>query len=157
MARDHHIHGNIRLAFYVNDLAVDLRLPPARGRLVLAGGIEVFNEQVLHVRIEVGKAPGNALIVSDADERHAGKRKAFHIEVAGVKLELIPYAGNAVRQVHVIREQRLSGNRMRAGDNPVVRSRQAGFAGVRRLYTGKRAMRDGFTALTFLARRPKPR
>src|SRR6185437_8908569 len=84
--RDRYIKRNVRLALYVNHLVVDLWFLPAVGRLVFAGDVEVFDKQILHVRIEIGKSPGDALVVADSNKGHAREREAFYVEVAGMEL-----------------------------------------------------------------------
>src|SRR6185312_14620013 len=72
VARDDNVKAYGGLAFYVDGLMLPLWRLPAAGSFVLALLVEVFYEQVLHVRVEVGKSPGNALVVSHDDIRHAG-------------------------------------------------------------------------------------
>ncbi len=41
--------------------------------LIGVGGINFFDKQILHIRPDVGEAPGNAVIVTDDDARRARK------------------------------------------------------------------------------------
>ncbi len=115
---------------------VDDGLPRAVGGLEL--GLAVVNTgaldvDVLHVGAEVGEAPGDVVVVTDDDEGDAGQSDSGDMEGSaggggGFQDGLIPDAGYAVREMHVVREERLAGGGVSAGDGPVVRAGDAGFA-----------------------------
>src|SRR5260370_21835929 len=74
--------------------------------------------------------------MSDNHQRHARQAESFHIEFAAAlrrgtvdaELQLVPYRGQSMRQMHVIRAQRLSSGGGCAGDHPIVRARNASVA-----------------------------
>ena len=119
----------------VDDFAlVEEGVPGAVGGFVLGGGAGaagVFDVDVLHVGAEVGEAPGDVVVVADDDEGIAGEGDSGGVEVRGGGLEigLVPDAGDAVGEVHVVGEERLAGGGAGAGDDPVVGAGDAAFAG----------------------------
>ena len=121
----------------VDDLAlVEEGVPGAVGGLVLGGGAGaagVLDVEVLHVGAEVGEAPGDVVVVADDDEGIAGEGDSGGVEVAGgrggLEVGCVPDAGDAVVEVHVVREQRLAGGGAGSGDGPVVGAGGAAFAG----------------------------
>ena len=112
-------------------------LPVAVGGLVVTaggGGADVLDGDVLDVRAEVGEAPGDVIVVADDDEGDAGERDAGYVEVGavgvgGLEVGLVPDAGDAVGEVHVVGEERLAGGGVGAGDGPVVAAGDAVAAG----------------------------
>ena len=109
-------------------------VPGAVGGFVfggVAGAAGVLDVDVLHVGAEVGEAPGDVVVVADDDEGDAGKGDAGDVEVpvgGGFEVGLVPDAGDAVGEVHVVREERLAGGGVGAGDDPVVGAGDAVFA-----------------------------
>ena len=104
-------------------------------RLVLGGGASaagVFDVDILDGGAEVGEAPGDVVVVTSDDEGNAGKGDAGDMEVAGgawgIEVSLIPDAGDAVGEVHIVGEERLAGGGAGAGDGPVVGAGDAAFA-----------------------------
>jgi len=140
------IDGYIFGAFDVDDLAsVEEGLPHAVLRLVLgsgAGAAGVFDVDVLDGGAEVGESPGDVVVVADDDEGNAGEGDSGDVEIAGggggfstlasklagdpdLEIGLVPDAGNGVGEVHVVREERLAGGGVGAGDYPLVRAGEA--------------------------------
>ena len=116
-------------------LLVEDRVPGAVGRFVLGGGAGaagVLNVEGLDFGAEVGKAPGDVGVVADDDEGDAGERDSGDVKIAGggggLEVGLVPDAGNAVGEVHVVGEERLAGGGVGAGDDPVVGASEAAFA-----------------------------
>ena len=116
-------------------LLVEDRVPGAVGRFVLGGGAGaagVLNVEGLDLGAEVGEAPGDVGVVADDDEGDAGERDSGDVKIAGggggLEVGLVPDAGNAVGEVHVVREERLAGGGVGAGDDPVVGAGEAAFA-----------------------------
>ncbi len=86
-------------------------VPGAVGGLVfggVAGAAGVFDEDVLDVSAEVREAPGYVVVVADDDEGKSGEGDSGDVEFAGggrgFEVGLIPDAGDAVAEVHVVRE-----------------------------------------------------
>ncbi len=92
----------------------------------------MFDVDVLDGGAEVGEAPGDVVVVADDDEGNAGEGDAGDVKVAGggggLEVGLIPDAGDAVGEVHVVREEWLAGGGVGAGDDPVVGAGEAAFA-----------------------------
>ena len=128
---------DIFAAANVDDLLlVEDGLPDAVGGFVLgvrAAAAGVLDVEVLHVGAEIGKAPGEVGVVADDDEGDAGQGDSRDVELAGrrggLEVGFVPDAGHAVREVHVIGEERLAGCGVDAGDGPVVRACFAAVAG----------------------------
>ena len=117
---DHHVQGNIRLVFDVNDLMIYFRLLPAGRGLVFTCGIELLDKQVLNIGIQVGKTPGDALIVANKHKWHSWQADAGHVEITRMQLDFIPNARKLVAQVHIIAQKRFAANRVRPRNHPVV-------------------------------------
>ena len=120
VAGDGDVQDHVPSVLHVNDFGAVFGLEPTVRSLVFAVLVEILDVQILHGRLDVGEAPGNALVVTDDDERHSGQRHADYIVTTAAQMRLIPKVRHLVAKVHVIREQRLPGNRMRAGDSPVI-------------------------------------
>src|SRR5439155_7923365 len=101
-----HIQRDVWLPLHVDHLAPMRRLLPARGRLVLATCVEVFNKDVFHIRTEVGKCPGNALVMAHDDKGKAGQRDSSGIEPLRRKMGLVPYVRDLMMQMHVTGKHR---------------------------------------------------
>ena len=66
-----------------------------------------FDVEVLDVGAEVGEAPGDVVVVADDDEGRAGKGDSGYVEGRagggrGFEVGLVPDAGDAVGEVHVV-------------------------------------------------------
>ena len=136
MLRGGGVNHYIFAAFDVDGLLlVEDRVPGAVGRFVLGGGAGaagVLNVEGLDFGAEVGKAPGDVGVVADDDEGDAGERDSGDMKIAGrgggLEVGLVPDAGNAVGEMHVIGEERLAGGGVGTGDDPIVGAREAAFA-----------------------------
>src|SRR5438105_13462765 len=95
---------------------------PSLGRQVLMRVIEGFDVGVLDCRTNVCEPPGDAAVVTHDDVRMTGKTDSRHIETCAAQMHFVPEIGHLVAEVHVVREQRLARDCVRAGDYPVVRS-----------------------------------
>ena len=84
------------------------------------GGVEVLAIEILDVRGDVGRAPGDELVASERDRRRAGKRAADDVEVAGGHVREVPGGRQPRAEMRIVGEQRLAGRRHRAVDDPVV-------------------------------------
>ena len=98
----------------------------------------MLDVDVLDVGAEVGEAPGDVVVVADDDEGSAGEGDSGDVEGSGgswgFEVGLVPDAGDAVGEVHVVGEERLAGGGVGAGDDPVVGAGDAAVAGgVRRV------------------------
>ncbi len=120
MARQHDVLDHVRRILYVDHLATMLRVFPAAGSQVLARCIELLDVKVLHRRTEIGEAPGDARIVTGDDVGKSGQGNTGYVERTALQMCFIPEVWNLILQVHVVREQRLSGYGMRARYHPVV-------------------------------------
>ena len=118
--RNSNIKSHIGRALHMDDFAAMLWIAPALWRFILAGEIEIFNKEVFDRGFDVGKSPGNALVVPDNDEGHAGKCDAGYVERAALEMGFVPEVRHLVAEVHIVGEQGLSGDGVRAGDDPVV-------------------------------------
>src|ERR1700730_8222735 len=120
-----HIDSYIGAALYMDMLCRMLDGPPSIWRLVLPLRVHLLNVNVLHVRADVGEAPGNVLVVPGHDERHSGQRHTCDIKSASFQMGLVPRVRNGVPEMHIVREHRLSVGRVSAGNHPVIRPRNA--------------------------------
>ena len=95
----------------------------------------MLDDEVLHVRAEVGEPPGDVVVVPSDDEGRAGEGHSGGVEgglrcgIRGLQVGLVPEFGHAEREVHVVREQRPSRGGARAGDSPCVGAGDTGGAG----------------------------
>jgi hypothetical protein len=94
----------------------------------------MLDVDVLNVGAEVGKAPGDVVVVAYDDEGNSGKGDACDVEVctAGcgrLEIGLVPNAGDAVGEVHVVREEWLARGGVGTRDGPVIGAGSAAVAG----------------------------
>src|SRR5258708_39677811 len=122
MPRDFYVKIYVGLVFDVDDFGAMLRLPPALRRLIRSLCVEVLDKGVGHGRPNVRESPGDSLIVANDNVGHAGQSNSSDIEIAGLEMSLIPQVRHLMPEMHVIREQRLAGDRVSSRDYPVVRS-----------------------------------
>src|SRR5579875_1222904 len=120
VARRHNIQRDLLPAFHLDGFLAMLGLLPALRRKILASVVELLDVEVFDIGAEIGKAPGDALIMTDDHVRHAGQGDAGNVEVAGSEVGLVPDIGKGEGQVHIVRQQRLAGSGMGAGNDPVV-------------------------------------
>ena len=122
MASDHYLQVFVRCALDVNRLINDLCLGPRALHAVFVGrrGIECLEVKILHIRLIVGEAPGDALVVADNDHRRPRQREAFHVPTRGREVNFVPDGGDHELEMRVVGQQGLAGRGMRAAYHPVV-------------------------------------
>ncbi len=132
------VEDDVFVAADVDDFALmEERVPVAVGGLELGAGggdADALDEEVLDVSAEVGEAPGDVVVVTYDDEGCAGQGDSGDVKGSaggggGLEVGLVPDAGDAVGEVHVVGEERLSGGGVGSGDGPVVRAGEAAFTG----------------------------
>ena len=116
------VERNVGLAFDVDDFLPMQRIPPSGRRFVLALIVELLNKNVFDGRADVGEAPADTLVVADNHEWRARQGDAGDVEVAALQVRFEPQVGHLVIEVHIVGKQRLSGDGVLSGDNPVVGS-----------------------------------
>ena len=94
---------------------------------------EVFDVDVLDVAPRLVKPQATWSLWPSDDEGNAGEGDAGDVEVAGggwggIEVGLVPDAGDAVGEVHIVGEERLAGGGVGAGDDPVVGAGEAAVA-----------------------------
>ena len=107
-----------------------LRLPEVQ--IPPGARVEFLLVEVLHVELQVGESPGDALVMAGDDCGDSGQRNARDIEAGRPQVCHIPDARERILQMHVVREQWLAGSRTRARDGPGVRAGLHLVAGPRR-------------------------
>jgi hypothetical protein len=120
MTRDHNVEVDLGLALDANDFLAVLGLHPTLGREVFTLVIELLDVDVFNRRPQIGEAPGDVPVVSNDHVRHARKGHADDIEVSADEVGFVPRVRQAQIEVHVIRQERLAGDGVSAGDGPVV-------------------------------------
>ncbi len=120
VAGDLDVDDNILLAFHMDDFLAHFGLLPAVGRQVLALIVEGLDERIFNGRTDIGESPGHAAIVTDDHVGISGKRDTGDVEIAGVQVRFIPEVRHLMAEMHVIREQRLAGDGVRSGNDPVI-------------------------------------
>lgn len=137
---EHHIQRHIRLPLYANHLMPLLHWLPAIRGLVFSIGSHVFDKNIFHIRNKIRESPGDALIVPHQHVGQSRQGKSLHIKCrlavlpVNFQVRFIPGIGNSQCHVHIIREERLSRNRVRARNDPVIRTGDQGI--VRREWDG---------------------
>ena len=101
--------------------------PPAVGRQIelRVVGVDLLDEDVLHVGAGVGETPRQGIGAAEQHEGHAGQCRAHDIDRGRLRpLERqvgeIPGGGGREPQVRIVGQQRLAGARTFARDDPVV-------------------------------------
>ncbi len=90
VARDNHIHEFIGPVLDMDGLtAVDCIFPSVRSQ-ELSLSVDAFEVNVFHSRANIGKSPGDALVMSHNHVRHAGKRHAGNIQWTAFQVGFIP-------------------------------------------------------------------
>src|SRR5579872_15885 len=97
-----------------------LRLLPSVWREVVAVTIESFIVSIFYRRPNIGKTPGDTLVVAHHNIRHPRQGHSSNIKVSRVQMRFIPEVGHLMAQMHVVRQQWFAGCGMSAGDNPVI-------------------------------------
>ena len=131
MASERYIDHHVRLTLDVNDFTAMVGGLPSRWRQIFAGLIEGLDVDVLHGGTNVGEAPGNPLVVSHDHVGQTGQSDASGVEVAAAEMGFVPQVRHLVPEVHVVREQRLARNRVRAGNHPVIGTDHHAGVGIR--------------------------
>src|SRR5947209_394184 len=107
MAANRYIEDVIWLAFHVDDFVDLLRSLPAFRCGDLAVRVQLLDEEILHVRTEIGKSPRDAPVVTDDHERKAWQRDAGNIEILTItfgEVSLVPDVWNRMTEMHVVRQ-----------------------------------------------------
>ena len=80
------VSGHAAAALDLDGVLSDGHSHPLAIDLVLIGvsRVDLLDVQVLHVGVDVGEAPGDAVVVADDHARHAGEGVAGHLVGAGV-------------------------------------------------------------------------
>ncbi len=122
------------------DRVTTLHLEPfLSGRQLLALSVvqhlvvvdDLLEVEVLHVRVEVGEAPRDGLVVADDHARYAGEREAGDVEgtvgidLVAVQAHLVPDARHGRTEVRVVGEDRSAAGGVAARDRPGVRPESA--------------------------------
>ena len=136
-------------ALDADDFLAMLGLHPSLRREVLAFVVELLDENVFHRRPDIGEAPGHVAVVPDDHVGHARKGHAHDVEVSADQVRLVPGVGQAQIEVHVVRQKRLAGDGVSAGDDPVIRAGMEADFGSRvrrgRREGQERGVRNGLT------------
>ncbi len=122
VARDDDFEMFVGLAFDVDGFVEDLGFRPFAVDLIFVGcgGIEFFDVEVLDVGAVVGEAPGDAIVVSDDDERRAGKSETFCVEIGSGEMNFVPDGRDGKFEMGVVGEKRFAGGGVGAAHDPVV-------------------------------------
>src|SRR5581483_3135755 len=120
VTRDLHIESHIRFPLDVNYFVPNLRGFPALRREVLSLSIKCFDIRVFNCRTYVRTSPRNPPVVTDNYIGIAGQRHSSDIEISRTKVSGVPEIWHLVPEMHIVREQRLAGCGVRAGNHPVV-------------------------------------
>src|SRR5882762_4578022 len=109
-------------SFYVNCFVIDLRFLPSAVDAVFirCGWVESLDVQILYIRAVVGKAPSDAVVVADDDQRCAGQSESLYVPAGGGDVDFVPDGRKPKFQVGVVGQQRLTISSMCAVDHPVV-------------------------------------
>src|SRR6202034_4849900 len=97
-------------------------LLPALRSLVDSMRVEILNVCVGYRRADIGESPGDSLVVADNYVGHSGQSDSGNIQIARFQVRFIQQVRHLVAEMHIVREQWFAGDRVRAGDSPVVRS-----------------------------------
>src|SRR5260370_7536323 len=95
--------------------------------------VERFDKGVFDRGGDIGESPGHAAIMSDNYEGIPGKSHTGHVEIARVQVGLVPKVGHLMAEVHIVREQRLAGDRVRSRHYPIVLANPDRFLPTERL------------------------
>src|SRR5579862_573698 len=120
MSSDLHLDGHFRLASDANHLRTMFGLLPAMRRFISALSVEVLDECIRYGRPNVCKSPRNSLVVANNHIRHPRQRYSSHIEILRLQMRLIPQVRHLMPEMHIVREQRFTSDRVLTRDDPVV-------------------------------------
>ena len=117
----------IALVADLDDLIAYIRIHPLAVVQILLRvvRIEALDVEILNVGRRVGHAPGDMFIVTNDDKRQPGKADAGYIESGRLEMNHVPDAGDAVAEMGIVRQQRLTGFRVRSIHNPVIAPQSA--------------------------------
>ena len=109
VARDDNLQVLVGLPFDVNRFVKNLRLCPFSVHPVFVGccGIERLDVEVLNVGAVIREAPGDAVVVTDDDERGAGQSEAFRVVIGRGEMNFVPDRRYREFEMRVVGEKRL--------------------------------------------------
>ena len=87
-----------------------------------SAGIEFLDVQILDVELQVGDAPGDAVVVPDDDSGQTGERRAPGLQLRTLEIHHVPGGRDAERQMGVVGQQRFARSGELAGDHPRIRA-----------------------------------
>ncbi len=87
------------------------------------GRARLLAVKILHVELQIGGAPGNAIVVADDHRGQSDDGRAGHIQAGRLQVHQVPGRGNGELQMRVIREDRLAAGGARSGHGPGIRTR----------------------------------
>src|SRR5258708_32245635 len=104
-----------------------LRLGPCAMDTVFLGrgGVEGLDVQILNIGLIVGEAPGNAVVVADADKRSGRQSEALDVPTRRGEMDLVPDGRNGQLEMRMVGEQWLAGCGGGAADDPIVAAETA--------------------------------
>ena len=79
--------------------------------------------KILHVELQIGHAPGDAIVVADDDGGQSDDGRAGYVQAGRLQMHQVPGRGNGKLQMRIVRENRLAAGRARSRHRPRVRSR----------------------------------
>src|SRR6267154_6499809 len=92
MTGDDYLQVFVGGSFDVNRFVIDLRFFPSAWDAVFIrrGWVEGFDVQILDIRAVVGKAPSDAIVVTDDDQRRAGQSESLHVPARSRDMDFVP-------------------------------------------------------------------
>src|SRR5258705_852928 len=104
MTGDDYLQMFVGGSFDVNRFVIDLRFFPSAVDAVFirSGWVKGFDVQILYIRAVVGKAPGDAVIVTDDDQRCAGQSESLYVPAGSGDVDFVPDRRQAKLQVGVV-------------------------------------------------------
>ena len=79
------------------------------------------------VHHQIGKTPGNCLVLPQNDDRHPWQCNTAHIESSAREMHLVPDRGLRKRQMGIIRQDWCSRCRTTSWDNEIIRAQVIGI------------------------------
>ena len=96
------VEGYVRLALHVDYFRTVFGLYPTQRCLIRPLGIEVLDVDVRDGRTDIGKSPGDSLVVAYDHERHPRQSYSGHIKIGAAQMRLIPKVWHLVFQMHIV-------------------------------------------------------
>ena len=125
MPRDADVKADRLRAFYDDGLRNNReRLLRASKRGEPARRVDRLAVEILDVRDDVRRAPRDAAVAPERDDRGTRKRRAADVELPGGHVGQIPDRRDSCSEVRIVGEQRLARGRERPVHDPVVRCRR---------------------------------